>query len=60
MSKKTTVDKKDEKKTTVIKEEKPKYEEIIFSNLSNPQLTFDHTGYAFSFLQMDVMIIFFY
>lgn len=54
MSKKTNLDKKDDKKSTALKEDKPKFDEIIFSNLAKPQLTFDRTGYTFTNLLMDV------
>lgn len=50
MSKKQPVEKKEEK-------QKFNYEELIFSNLSCPQLTFDKTGYTFTNLLMDVQKI---
>lgn len=51
--KKPPTDKKEDKKPTS-KEEKPKYEEIIFSGLCDPKMTFDHTGYTFTSLILDV------
>ena len=50
MSKKPPAEKKEEKQP------KFNYEELIFSNLACPQLTFDKTGYTFTQLLMDVYI----
>ena len=52
MSKKPAA--KDDKKQNTVKEEKPKYEELVFGNLSRPQMTFDRTGYTFTLLMLDV------
>ena len=48
---------KDDKKPNPAKEEKPKYEELVFVNLSRPQMTFDRTGYAFTLLMLDVFFL---
>ena len=45
---------KDDKKPNPAKEEKPKYEELVFVNLSRPQMAFDRTGYTFTLLMLDV------
>lgn len=57
MSKKTAQDKKEEKKEKIVKEDKPKQEELVFTNLSRPQLTFDRTGYTFTLLSLDVRFL---
>lgn len=57
MSKKTAP--KEEKKPNPAKEEKPKYEELVFVNLSRPQMTFDRTGYTFTLLTLDVFFFYF-
>jgi len=54
MSKKPPQNSKEDKKPAAAKEDKPKLEELIFSNLSRPQLTFDRTGYTFTLLSLDV------
>ncbi len=58
MSKKPPQPQKDEKKPQ-IKEEKPKFDEIIFNNLSNPQMNFDHSGFVFTRLSMEVFHLIF-
>lgn len=56
MKKPATEKKDDNKKAANPKEDKPKFEELIFTNLCDPKMTFDHTGYSFTTLNLDVYI----